>query len=306
MTHQSDVSHTEVRHEMANRLSGRVEFMAPSKPVPWGRIGRTCNETHTCSAPERRMPMRLDAERISRIKERLKTSDWSLLEDLERLKLATAGQLRRLHWPERAAARTARRHLKWLADQRVVMRLDRRVGGARAGSDGHIYLLDVVGQRLLGAKSARRPHEPGWSFLRHQLSVSELYVRCREAERQAQLTLIDFAAEPASWRQHGQGVLKPDAAVVMTTADFEYHAFIEIDCGTEAASTISAKAEAYDRYYRTGLEQARVSVFPQIAWLVPNERRRNQLVDILSRRRPESWRLHRVLPMNEAPLGLIN
>lgn len=249
--------------------------------------------------------MRMSAGRLDKIRERLTAVDWAVLTDSERLRLATAGHLRRLHWPQAAAARTARRRLAWLTDRRVLMRLDRPVGGVRAGSDGYVYLLDVAGQRLLGVKSARKPHQPGWPFLRHRLSVTELFVRCREAEREARLIVVDFAAEPASWRRYGQGVLKPDATVILTTADFEYHAFVEIDCGTEAAGTIAAKAAAYDRYYRTGLEQERFGLFPQVAWLVPTERRRSQLVDTLGKRPPESWRLHHVLLMQDAPLALI-
>lgn len=250
--------------------------------------------------------MRLSAPELSRLRERLSIDDWAVLDSLSRLHLATAGQLRRLHWPEPGTGRTARRRLTRLTERRVIARLERRIGGVRSGSDGFIYALDVVGQRLLGASTGRAPQLPGRHFLQHRLAGSEIYVRSVEAERVGALKLLDFATEPLCWRSSSLGTLKPDAYLVLARGEFEHHCFIEVDCATEAATTLSAKAAAYQRYYATGLEQARLGLFPLVVWGVPTDRRLAQLIDVLARQPPEAWRLHRVLRLDQLPLGLLN
>jgi hypothetical protein len=166
--------------------------------------------------------------------------------------------------------------------------------------------LDLAGQRLLGLAAARLPHQPGWAYLRHRLAVSEMYVRCQEAEAQSQLKVLEFSIEPGCWRRYGSGLLKPDANLVLASGDFEYHAFIEMDCATESSSTIVSKAQAYERYYRTGLEQQRLGLFPQVVWVVPTQKRLAQLVEVLSRRPAESWRVNQVIRADEVPAALIN
>jgi hypothetical protein len=250
--------------------------------------------------------MRLSSSRLAQVGAQLLPGDWEVLATLERLRLATAGQLRRLHWPAESEARTARRRLAWLGEQRLVMRLERRIGGVRAGSDGFVYCLDVAGQRLLGESTARLPHQPGWVWLRHRLAVSEIFVRCQEAEAAGEFKLLEFLAEPACWRRYGAGLLKPDASLVIAKDDFEHHALIEVDCATESATTIMGKAQAYERYYLSGLEQARLGLFPKVVWVVPTARRQGQLVDVLSRRPAEWWRLHQVIRTDQVPESLTN
>lgn len=250
--------------------------------------------------------MRLSSTALGQLRERLTLTDWAVLDSMNRLRLATAGQLRRLHWAEVGLSRTARRRLTRLTALRVIARLERRIGGVRSGSDGFIYALDVVGQRLLGAQSGRAPESFSRAFLKHRLAVTEIFVTCVESERAGLLKLIEFAAEPDCWRRSANGTLKPDAYLVLASGEFEHHCFIEVDCATEATTTLIGKATAYQRYYRTGLEQSRSGLFPQVVWAVPTERRRTQLVEVFTRLPPDAWRLHRVLRLDQLPEELIN
>ena len=245
--------------------------------------------------------MRVTAEAVSALRERLSPVDWAVVETLERVDIATAGQLRRLHWPTPNQARTARRRLSQLVDLRVISRLDRRVGGVRAGSDGFVYRLDVAGRRLLGWSPGRRPHTPGRTFLDHSLATTEIYARTVEASRSDVIEVVDFQTEPACWRQWGAGVLKPDAYLVTTTPDFEDHWFIEVDRATESTTTVIRKASVYERYHRTGIEQEHHGVFPRVLWVVPHQRRKKQLVDALGLRSPDDWHLHQVALSDDIP-----
>jgi hypothetical protein len=229
---------------------------------------------------------------------RLSDQDHRLLADVHRLQVASGQQLRRLHYPNSPTGRRAARlALAELTELRVLARLDRRVGGVRSGSEGFIYRLDVIGQRLLRPESDRRrraPWTPQPSFLAHALAVNELYVQLEES--QAQWRLERFDAEPRCWRRFvGVGgrpqILKPDAFLVGTDESYEDHYFIEIDRSTESLPRIVEKAQQYISYWESGREQVRDGVFPLVLWIAPTQRRREQLVEALSEVDAEHWRL---------------
>ncbi len=140
--------------------------------------------------------VRLNARDLDALRPRLDPIDWEVLGTAQRVGLVSAGQLRRLHWPELEAARSARRRLAHLTEWRVIGRLDRRVGGVRAGSDGFVYRLDVAGRRLLGLPGGRAPHTPGLTFLAHGLAVTDTYVQAVEATRSGRLELLAWETEP--------------------------------------------------------------------------------------------------------------
>ncbi len=206
------------------------------------------------------------------------------------LRLATAGQLERLHFPvpechatALTAARTARRTLERLVRQRLVVRLERRIGGMRAGSASFIDALGPLGQRVLGEGGPRRRfREPSALFVGHTLAVSELYVRLHQATRGGALQLLGTVeTEPRCWRSSvtagGRTLLKPDLFVVTGNDEYEYRWFVEVDLATEHAPAIQRKCQAYEAYYRSGSEQAEHGVFPRVLWVAPDGVRADRL-----------------------------
>src|SRR5947209_1774206 len=86
-----------------------------------------------------------------RIAEGLSERDKAIADTVRRVRIATGRQLERLHFAELQGAhrdRTRRRVLARLTDLQVLTTLDRRIGGAHAGSAGLIFALGIVGQRL--------------------------------------------------------------------------------------------------------------------------------------------------------------
>jgi Replication-relaxation len=241
----------------------------------------------------------------------LSETERGLVRELARLKLATHAQLAALLPPlvaEASAAsraRTARRMLARLTDLRVLARLERRIGGIRAGSAGYVYYLGPVGQRLIaywqgeGLVRGRVRPEPGSRYVRHRLSVSELYVCARQAEREGLLDLLAFDIEPESWRVFqdgfgGQVTLKPDAFARLGVGAYEDRFFIEVDLGSESKSVIARKVRAYLDYWNSGQEQTEHGVFPRVLLLTNSETRRAALVDVCARLPAESWPLFTV------------
>jgi Replication-relaxation len=219
---------------------------------------------------------------------------------LAQVRVASARQLYGLHFQD-VTRRRARACLASLTARRLIARLPRVVGGARAGSSGYVFSLDVAGQRLMSPDHARpqRPWSVGRAFLDHQLSVTELYARLVQVDRAGQLRLANFTTEPACWRRfYGPAgarlVLKPDAAVRLVLGRYEDHWWIEADQGTESSTALARKCDLYRRYWQAGVEQSRIGTYPKVLWLVPDERRHAVLIDVIGRQPAEAWPLFAV------------
>jgi hypothetical protein len=255
---------------------------------------------------------------LERLAEQLSNRDLEVVATLARVRVASFRQLERLHFaghPPQSAARLCRRTLARLVDRRVLARLDRRIGGVRAGSSGFVYALDTVGQRLAGARGPaggerlRRPWTPSDRFLAHALEVSELWVGLVEAERRDELDVLGFQAEPASWRRFtGPGgetiTLKPDAHLVLGLGQYEHHYFVEIDRATESPLAVGRQLTAYRQYWSSGQEQARSGLFPVVVIAVPDQRRRDSVVKVAASQPPETWEIFRVV-VTHGLMGLL-
>ncbi|MFN8103916.1 MAG: replication-relaxation family protein [Acidimicrobiia bacterium] len=250
----------------------------------------------------------LTAKRLAVLEAGMSARDRALLADVARLRLMTGGQIARLHFGvSESARRLARRELARLVEARLLVRLGRRIGGVRAGSAGYVYGLDVAGQRLArpGQRRWWPVTTPGEPFLRHVLAVAGVYVELRLAEQTGGFEVVAFEAEPACWRPYyGPGserlTLKPDVYVVTVSLGYEDHVFIEVDLATESGPRLAAKARLYIAYFRSGTEQARSGLFPQVLWLVPDQARLSQLVDVLGRLDAAFWRLFAVATLDGA------
>jgi len=257
------------------------------------------------------MTARLTANRIWQLAYGLSERDLAVAASLAKLRVASVRQLQRLHYPTQA--RSARRALKQLAERRIIARLHRSVGGARAGSAGWIYALDIVGQSLVGnggpagGVRLRRPWTPGVRFLDHALAVSEVYAGLVELSRAGRFELAAFEAEPECWRSYepigGPAVLKPDAYARLGFAGYEDSYFIEVDRGTESPRTLELKAEAYLAYYNSGEEQHQRGVFPRVLWLVPDQPRAQVVRDAVSGNQ-QGANLHLVATMEQLDASL--
>ncbi len=237
---------------------------------------------------------RISAAQLGQIAAGLGDRERLVLGTLSRVRLATTRQLERLHFTDATPlsnARSCRRTLARLMTTDLVARLERRVGGVRAGSAGYVWSLGAVGQRLVsgsgpaGGDQPRRPWTPSPAFTDHRLAITTLYVELVEASRQSHGVLESFTAEPDCWRQYsaphgGVATLKPDAAVTVGHEEFEDAWLVEVDCATESPAVIRRKMAVYVEYYRTRQEQARSGVFPLVVFSVPTEARRRVIARV--------------------------
>jgi hypothetical protein len=243
------------------------------------------------------------ARGVAQTRERLSERDLAIIRQVACLRLMSARQIQALHFPdaehdnEQAATRARQRVLERLTRERLLIRLDRRIGGVRAGSAGFVLALGPVGQRMLATSGPRRrAYEPTLRFVDHTLAIAQLVVDITVASRGGLLDVLDVQAEPSCWREFsglsGRRLLRPDAFVALGSDGYELRWFIEVDRATESLPVIVRKCRLYADYYQSGKEQAAHSgVFPRVCWIVPDERRAERLRQAIARDRTLSGRL---------------
>ena len=239
------------------------------------------------------MSRRIGHQELEEVRERLSERDLAIAAMLRRLRLMSARQVERLFFTDHAsapaAARICRRVLQRLVGEGVLVRLERRIGGVRAGSASFIYALGPVGQRLL-TDGPHRWREPGAAFTHHTLAISELVVGLHACGARE---LLSFSAEPECWRafssaKHGDETLKPDLYVVTATREEEFSFFVEVDRGTHSLRSIQRKCRIYLRHFAAGVEQASTGVYPKVIFLTETEARASKLDATIGQlKRPE-------------------
>jgi Replication-relaxation len=226
---------------------------------------------------------------FERLRDGLSDRDLAVTDSIQEHRFLTAQHIQALHFGDHstsaAGARVCRRVLARLAKERVLVRLQRRVGGVRAGSSSYIYALGPIGRRLVAG--GRRVTEPSWLFLDHTLAVADARVELVRADMAGKLELVDAEVEPLSWRRYtGPGgaseVVRPDLYVVTSHGEFEDCWFLEIDRGTESPAAVGRKCRAYHAYWRTGAEQAQHGTFPLVLWVVPDVARARRIEKVIS------------------------
>lgn len=187
--------------------------------------------------------------------------------------------------------RVCRRALRRLEHGGLVERPIRRVGGLMAGSASSVWMLTSSGQRLLslrhGLGAVGRVRAPGERFVRHYLAVADAHLALLSAARASQFELLTVELEPTCWRPYtGLGgsseTLKPDLYAVTANGEYEDHWFIEVDRATESLPTLLRQCQQYETYRRSGTEQTERGVFPSVLWIVPDDRRAQNLDTALS------------------------
>jgi hypothetical protein len=231
------------------------------------------------------------------------------------LRLMSARQIQAVHFGgglhdnELAATRARQRALSRLTHERLLVSLQRRIGGVRAGSAGLVLAPGPLAPRVLRLKGRRRAYEPTERFVDHTLAVAQLMVDVIVASRTGQLDLLDWQSEPRCWRTFagsygGRQAVRPDAFLVLGAQEYELRWFIEVDRATESLPTIVRKCRLYTAYYQAGVEQAKSGVFPRVCWITLDEAHAERLRAAIARDRSLPERLFVVTTSQRALASL--
>lgn len=227
-------------------------------------------------------------------------------------RFATTTQLARLtaleYTSPASALRQTQRHLASLAQQRLLMSLERRVGGWQGGSAVTVWAATTRGNRLVAAEGEevprrQRPREVSTTFLDHLLAITEVRTSVEEAVRQETDTEVAVALEPECWRTalspSGQvQVLRPDLAVTITSPAYEDRYLMEVDRATENPGRVIATCWRYQEHQAQAGDG---DVFPLVVWLVPTDRRRHRLERAIAHSTGLLRDLFRVIRLDQLP-----
>lgn len=251
---------------------------------------------------------RVSEAQIRRQREQLSERDQAVLVGVRDFRLMSSTQIQRLHFSNHSthdtAKRVCRRVLKRLHSLNLLRRLERRIGGIRAGSASEVYALTPLGHRMLQTEGRKRWREPSAGFVNHTLAIAELASLTIQLVSRSKNDALSVAPEPHSWRTFHDGliesVLKPDLALTVADRDAERSWFVEVDLDTESRTVIERKCQLYSNYWRAGIEQERFGVFPKVLWVAPDERRAAAIASTFSRTGIEP-RLFDVITADRAP-----
>jgi hypothetical protein len=237
------------------------------------------------------MTPRLYDSRLEALDAKLSDRELEAIAVLSEIRFLSTSQLERWVFDGStplARARAARRSIAKLVELGIVRHLERRIGGVRAGSAGHINLLTALGLRLaavhgwITSEQARRTREPGGQFVRHYLAVAEAHLRVLEAQARGELQILARQAEPVAWREFTgasglQRTLKPDAFFAVSSKPWSTHWFVEVDRATISGTTLDRRLSTYIDFWQNGQEAVARGVSLKVLWLTPDTRRLEQL-----------------------------
>jgi hypothetical protein len=275
---------------------------------------------------------RISRGELQKLLDQISERDKAILQALHDYRYLLTGQIQRLYFRQStshlAATRATNRCLLRLEGLGLLSTLKRRIGGARAGSASYVWTLTPVAFRLLDllAQQAtdrsgdaerglirKRLHEPSSIFLQHTLAVAELAIRLTELAADRKIGLLERQVEPDCWRSYTNAggtlsTLRPDlyAITVDNTdgatgamGDYEDHWFIEMDLATESPAVVVRKCHQYVAYLNSGEEQRRSDLFPLVAWVVPDGRRKESLLTHIAENLSGGKRLFVVVTLEE-------
>ncbi|MEV7874174.1 replication-relaxation family protein [Microbacterium sp. NPDC089188] len=218
----------------------------------------------------------------------LSARDHHILDFLSRHRYASTTHLRDVffagHATTTAGTRACIRVLHRLLRDRLVARLERRVGGSARGSAASIWYLDAVGERLTRPEqtSRRRFASVSTLFLEHTLAITDTHVTLITQAQATGAELERVEIESQAWRPflttHATPtVLKPDLYAHLSTPDYDDHYYLEIDRASESIPVVLGQCRLYTAYRATGRAQTEHGVFPRVVWIVPTQRRADRL-----------------------------
>jgi hypothetical protein len=237
---------------------------------------------------------RVSSQQLGALGAHLSERDRQVLASVAAHRFLTTRHIQTLHFADHATqatgARATREVLTRLHSLNILARLDRRVGGVRAGSAAFVWTVGPVGDRLLRADSGNgvrhRFQEPSLTFLEHTLAVADTHLALIAASRARRLELLEVDLEPACWRPFtGPGgaplSLRPDLYVVTGDGQYEHCWFLEVDRATESVPHVLRACRSYQAYRATGIEQAKTGTFPVVMWLAPHQARLHKMTAAL-------------------------
>ncbi|SIS11966.1 Replication-relaxation [Williamsia sterculiae] len=213
--------------------------------------------------------------------------------------MLTTGQIYELVFRSSKSRTTVDRQLRYLRDDGLVTRLERRLaGGANAGSGQWVYRLSASGWRIYRTG----PYHSRRSTDFHALTVADTYIRVLNAVDAGWLR-DDFYAEveDEAYRSVRGASIRPDMYLELANLERrkQLYVAVEVDKGTENRPAIWDKLDRY--VHALTHDDGVYEVFPVVWFLVGDGQRAEQLKRWIRERQPRYTQYFRVGLVDDFP-----
>jgi hypothetical protein len=220
----------------------------------------------------------------------------------------TTAQLRTALFAEAKSRTSCDRVLKRLERDDYIRRIERPrpIGGGSGGSGVTVWSLGRRGWQMCD-KAGRYHVDTRTNY--HTLTIAELYVRLREAERNGDLKVNGFQPEPECWLSVDGIELQPDLLVELERpgSGKRLTSWLEIDMNTQRPARLNEKMERYKKAHeRIDDEQlARFDGgnFPLVVFVCHDDDRQREIAWLIERR-DDDPRLFRAVTLDNFPLNM--
>lgn len=173
---------------------------------------------------------------------------------------------------------TTARILARLRRRGLVAETPRLIGGPGGGSARQVHHLTDAGFRFVRtldpAMRNERPPARSSLFIEHALMTADVALAFhRSARAQAGHALAEWAPEWQAAERLGSFKVIPDGHLVYATDEWELHAFVEIDLGSERPSRFARKIAAYLEVYREDAWRKELASWPIVLTITPDAAR---------------------------------
>jgi hypothetical protein len=173
---------------------------------------------------------------------------------------------------------TTARILARLRRRGLVAATPRLVGGPGGGSARQVHHLTEAGFRFVRtldpALHNQRPPVRSSLFIEHALMTADVALAFhRFARANAGHALAEWAPEWQAAERLGSFTVIPDGHLVYATTEWELHAFVEVDLGSERPSRFARKIGAYLEVYRQGAWRKELASWPTVLTVTPDAAR---------------------------------
>lgn len=234
---------------------------------------------------------------------RLLTRDLTTIHYLNKFQMLMSSHIQSFVFPDTSSTNPMYRSLNRLLADDYIAKLERRlIGGPHGGGSQYVYQLGLEGHHFTGRTDRYRPAR----IVRpHTLAIADVYRTMLELERAGLLRIVSYDCEPDCHQTIGQFELKPDMRVELLRPQTGSHIrlMLEVDLGSERQAQLTSKLVRYWNAHQA----ATTDVWADdllVLWIVPDERRAQELRTLISRGTPEQQMLFRVQLMDNLAAAL--
>lgn len=216
---------------------------------------------------------------------KIKSRDLEVIAFVARFGQATRAQIRSVVFKDNKSSTPCDRVVTRLVRDRLLAEVERpRQGGRRGGQGPIVYQIGPAGWKVAETEGSF------WlsrSVKFHSLAIADVYVDIND-----HLKVIRFECEPDSHEKINYVAIQADLYVELDLGRHVLRAWLEVDLGSERPRQLREKMSRYHHAWSGAPDKW--NPFPLVVWVVPDLRRKKELLSLIALEPAESRPMYRV------------